>query len=467
MTNWLPSRDSLNSPLHTSLATMIASAIEDGRLLPGQQLPTHRKLAEELELSVNTVSKAYDILRRQNLIDGQIGRGSYVADTGKSDDQPFKLESEPDNLFDMSMSRPMFSQLHVEAMQSMLKTIHVAFDPALYLATRPNVGHESHRKTGVKWLARCGVETTADSILMTNGVTHGSAAAMSAVLRPGDVVLTDKITHHLVVSNSSYVGYRQVGLETDMHGILPDALEKACAELSPKALYLLPSLANPNVHMMPEERRRQIAEIAQKHGLHIIENDALGPVAKDRPPPISTFAPELSIYLTTFTKCTISGLRAGYAVVPDHLMPVMTARLMVFGWMATPIICEIASRWVEDGTADKLIEWQREKLAERYQIASQELAGFDWKGHPGGLHLWLKLPNDWDSNSFVAHARELNVSVSPEAPFLSPKAIPTNAVRVSLGSIRETDRFRRALRLLVGLLRRPHEPLPQFAIRTL
>lgn len=462
MTNWMPSRNSLSSPLHINLANMIANAIEDGRLSPGRKLPTHRKLADDLQLSVNTVSKAYDILRRQNLIDGQIGRGSYVTNTDKPGDQPFKLEAEPKNLFDMSISRPLFNHLHVDAMQSTLQTLPADLDPALYLSTRPNVGHEAHRKTGVRWLSLCGVETDAASVLMTNGVTHGMSAAMSAILRPGDVILSDIITHHLLVSSAAYFGYRHVGLETDEYGILPDALEKACVEKSPKALYLLPSLANPNVHMMPEERRRQIAGIARKHRLHIIENDAFGPVAPDRPPPVSMFAPDLSVYLTTFTKCTVSGLRAGYAVAPDHLLPAMTARLIVFGWMATPLICELASRWVEDGTAQALAEWQGVEIGKRYQIATQELAGFKWKGHPASLHLWLQLPPDWDSSSFVAHARELNVAVSPESPFLSPKASPANAVRLSLGGIRETERFRQALRLLAGLLLRPREPLPQF-----
>ncbi|WP_278921914.1 MULTISPECIES: PLP-dependent aminotransferase family protein [Pseudophaeobacter] len=463
MTNWIPSRNSLSSPLHTSLAMSIAEAIKDGSLSVGQKLPPHRKLADDLRLSVNTVSKAYDILRRQNLIEGQIGRGSYVVDPGKPDHQPFKPEVDSQNLFDMSISHPLFNRLHVDAMQSTLKSMQADLDPALYLSSRPNIGHETHRKTGVKWLSHCGLETSVGSVLMTNGVTHGLSAALSAILRPGDVILSDMITHHLLVSSAAYFGYQHVGLETDAQGILPDALEKACVEKSPKLLYLLPSLANPNVHMMPEERRRQIAAIARKHRLHIVENDAFGPVAEDRQPPVSIFAPELSVYLTTFTKCTVSGLRAGYAVVPDHLLPAMTARLIVFGWMATPLICELASRWVEDGTAQALADWQRVEIGKRYHIATQELAGFSWTGHPASLHLWLHLPPDWDSNSFVAHARELNVAVSPESPFLPPQALPTNAVRIALGSIRETDRFRQALRLLSGLLTRPREPLPQLA----
>lgn len=80
-------------------------------------------------------------------------------DSATSEEQPFKLESEPENLFDMSISRPLFNRMHVDAMRSTLQTMHTNLDPALYLSTRPNIGHERHRKTGVKWLAACGLET--------------------------------------------------------------------------------------------------------------------------------------------------------------------------------------------------------------------------------------------------------------------------------------------------------------------
>ncbi|MFT7593895.1 MAG: DNA-binding transcriptional MocR family regulator [Paracoccaceae bacterium] len=461
MTNWIPDRKSLRQPLHLSLAASVSAAIEDGRLKAGQRLPTHRSLAVQLNLSVNTVSKAYDALKRQNLIDGQIGRGSFVTDQKKLEHQPYNLESEPKNLLDLSISRPAYSRLHVDRMQNLLMKLPRDLNSQMFLSCRPNIGFESHRLAGTKWLSLCGLITRPENIIMTNGVTHGMTAALSALTRPGDIVLCDTITHHLLVSACAYLGLQLVGLEIDEFGIVPDALEKACSELRPKVLYLLPSLTNPNVHMMPEDRRRQLADVARKYKLFIVENDAFGPVAEDRPPPVSAIVPELSIYLTTFTKCTMSGLRAGYLVAPEFLFPALTGRLIVFGWMATPLMCEIATRWVLDGTAEELALWQRKKLRDRYEIARTELAGFDWRGHPSALHLWLKLPSEWDSASLVAHARQLNIAVSPETPFLAPQSNPQNAVRISVASIQDPERFRQALRMVAGLLNQRREPLPQ------
>ncbi|KIC21416.1 MocR-like ectoine utilization transcription factor EhuR [Leisingera sp. ANG-Vp] len=462
MTIWLPDPSALTSPLHSSLAQAIAKAISDGRLPKGAQLPTHRKMAEELNLSVHTVSKAYESLRRQRLIDGQVGRGSYVLDPDKPNDQPFQLSSEKSGNFDLSISRPVVSHQHAERFQQTLRDLPEGLDPSYYLSCRPNVGHDAHRAAGARWLQLCGLEVPMERIIMTNGVSHGMSAALSALTRPGDTVVSDLITHHLLVSGCSYLGLNLAGLEADAEGILPEALDRYCHENSVKVLFLLPSLANATAGMMPEERRRDLVGIARKHDLHIIENDAFGPVADDRPVPVSALAPERSIYLTTFTKCTISGLRAGYMAAPEHLLPALTGRLVVFGWMATPLMCELATRWVLDGTAAELAQWQRRALAERYGIAADVLQGNPWRGHPSALHLWLPLTEGWSTASFVSYARELKVAVAPDAPFLTPKTPTQNAVRVSLGSIQDPDRFRQALELIAGMLSRPPEGVAPF-----
>ena len=263
MTIWLPDPNTLNHPLHLGLASAIANAIAEGKLSKGQQLPTHRNMAEKLGLSVHTVSKAYDNLRRQNLIDGQVGRGSYVLDQDTPNDQPFRLESEANDGFDLSISRPVFGQLHVDKFQQLLTQVHKDLDPAVFLSCRPNVGRGTHRKAGAKWLELCGLRADPESIIMTNGVTHGMSAVLSTLTRPGDTVLSDKITHHLVVSACAYFSLNLVGLETDGFGILPDSLERYCRDNDPKVLYLLPSLANSNAYMMHEERRHQLVDIAR------------------------------------------------------------------------------------------------------------------------------------------------------------------------------------------------------------
>jgi len=461
MTIWYPDPASLTTPLHASLAQAIAKAISDGRLPQGTQLPTHRRMAEELGLSVHTISKAYDSLRRQKLIDGQVGRGSYVLDPGEHDGQPFQLSSEKADGYDLSILRPVFSQQHADRFLEALKDLPEGLDPSCFLSCRPVVGHDAHRAAGVKWLQVCGLDVSVDQIIMTNGVSQGMSAALSALTRPGDTVVSSKITHHLLVSGCSYLGLTLVGLDTDEDGILPETLDKYCREKSVKVLFLLPSMASPTAEMMPEERRRALVEIARRHDLHIIENDAFGPVAAGRQVPVAALAPERTIYLTTFSKCTVSGLRAGYIAAPEHLLPALTGRIVVFGWMATPLMCELATRWVLDGTAAELALWQQQTLIERFEIVTKELQGWQWRGHPSAPHMWLPLTEGWTTGSFISYARQLHVAVAPDTPFLAPKTPPQNAVRLSLGSIQDPDRFQQAMNLIAGMLSRPPEGVTQ------
>jgi len=459
MTIWIPNRETLQRPLHTSLVSAMKEAIADGRLSVGTRLPPHRALADILDLSVHTISKAYEELKRQGLIDSHVGRGTYVLDPAPPSRQPFLMERSDQGIIDLSIARPLYDSFHVEKMHAALTKLPDSLNSDTYLACRPNIGLLSHRQRGVDWLVRCGLNTTEQSIIMTNGVSHGMVTALSSIARHGDIVVTERIAHHLIISLCAYLGLRLQGLEMDEEGVLPEAFEAACRQQEVKVFFTVPTLANPMVSMMSETRREQLVAIARRYDVVIIEDDVLGPLPEDSPPPLSALAPERAIYLTSFTKCTLPGLRSGYLVAPDHLMPTITGRLIAFSWMATPLISELASRWIEDGTADELVSWQRQALCERHAIVTEEMSGLDWSGHPASLHFWLRLPDHWNAGSLVEHARALGVAVAPPQPFMTAQCESQNAVRIAVGGVHDPARFRYGLSLIRDLLKRSPEPL--------
>lgn len=464
MTKWMPTRESLSRPLHAGLAAALRDAIAAGRLAPGTRLPPHRVMADSLHISVHTVGKAYEELRRLGLIDGQVGRGTYVMTSATPSRQPFLMERGQQDILDLSISRPLYDVEHVKAMEAGLAALPVSLDHNTYLACRPNIGLVAHRQRGRDWLARCGLDTPEESIIMTNGVCHGMSTALASLTRPGDTVVTEAVAHHLIISLCAYLGIRLHGLEMDHEGVLPEAFEAACCAQEVKVFFTVPTLAGPTVHLMPAGRRTQLVEIARRHDVMIIEDDAWGPVLEDRPPPIASLAPERTIYLTSFTKCILPGLRTGYLVAPRDMIPTITGRLIVFGWMATPLISELASRWVEDGTADRLLIWQRRELSRRHAVVAEEMNGLNWNGHPAALHFWLRLPDNWDPAKVVEHARALGVAVAPSQPFLTAQSGNVNAVRVAVGGGYDLSRFRQGLVLLRKLLDQPPEPLWLHAI---
>jgi DNA-binding transcriptional MocR family regulator len=192
----------------------------------------------------------------------------------------------------------------------------------------------------------------------------------------------------------------------------------------------------------------------------VVENgvyDDLMPEA-DRPPPLHALAPEQTYHLTSFTKGTVSGLRAGYLAAPARAVPRLTTRVRATSWMATPLAAEIAARWIEDGTADELIAWQRAELRARHAVLDRVLKGFDLARHPCSLHAWLTLPDGWRAEAFVGQARLRGVAVTPAEPFVVGRQPQPHAVRISLGPPASVDELERGLTALAEVLRDSPEP---------
>jgi DNA-binding transcriptional MocR family regulator len=282
--------------------------------------------------------------------------------------------------------------------------------------------------------------------------------AFMTVAPPGSTIVTEEIGHHTLVPLASYLGLKLRGLAIDEEGIRPDALDEACRESAVQAVFVQPSVINPTACLMSERRRDEIATIARRHGIAIIENDVLGPLVADRPPPVAAFAPERTLYVTSFTKCVIPGLRIGYLVVPDRLVSAVANRHLVTNWMATPLLAELATRWIENGTASELMLWQREAIHRRHRIAAEMLGGIAYRAHPESLHLWLPLKAGRVEEAFVSHARLQGVAIAPGASFFTSQASRYPAVRISIGSTTE-DELRSGLGVIANLVNSDPEPV--------
>ena len=103
----------------------------------------------------------------------------------------------------------------------------------------------------------------------------------------------------------------------DAEGVEVDAVAEACKKLKPKALYLNPTLQNPTTITISDQRRRDIAAMARRFKLPIVEDDAYGFIPAHGHAPFAAIAPDLTWHVAGLAKCIGAGLRAAYVVVPD------------------------------------------------------------------------------------------------------------------------------------------------------
>jgi len=174
-------------------------------------------------------------------------------------------------------------------------------------------------------------------------------------------------------------------------------------------------------------------------------------------PPLVGFMREGGYFLTSLSKSVAPGLRVGYLVAPPGEAGRFLDALWATAVMAPPLTAEIATRWIDDGTADVMVQARRREAGARQKIAAATLAGFDVDRHANAFHLWLRLPVPSRSAGFVACALQRGIAVVPGEAFAAGE-LRRPAVRVSLGPPRDHDELRRGLGVLADLLRGSDAP---------
>ncbi len=459
MTIWQPNIKGKTGPKYKRIAEAIAESIENGSLKEQDRLPPQRHLADQLGVSLNTISRAYAEASKRGYLCGEIGRGTYIRAGGPLPTQVSRasMSRSTDGAIDFSLSLPAAGEAAADLAQT-LDDIKDSNSLADYLdyQTAEDISH--HRDAASGWIAQLGLETCSDNIVLTIGAQHGLMASLLASMQPGDVLLTEAMTYAPVKAIAQHLGLKLFPVDMDDEGLAPEALEKACRHTAAKRLYCLPTLHTPTTLTMSVERRKRIAGIAKKNDLLIIEDDVFGFLPPDRPPPLASFASQHSIYITSVSKSLAPGLRVGYVYAPDGMCRSIRAAVNLSCWMPPPLMVEIASRWIEDGTAKRLNEFQRSEAQARQEMARTCLHKHEMLNNPFGFHLWLQLPAHWKADAFRVAAERLGVKLLTAEPFTVTQTNTPHAVRLCLSYELTRERVRRGLDVVAGLLEETRDP---------
>ena len=106
MTNWLPNLSERRGPTYLAIATALAEDVDRGLLRPGTRMPTHRDLAYRLGVTVGTVSRAYAEATNRGLVDGEVGRGTFVRQRIRRDMGDVPISAPLPNGVDFGLNYP-------------------------------------------------------------------------------------------------------------------------------------------------------------------------------------------------------------------------------------------------------------------------------------------------------------------------------------------------------------------------
>ncbi|MEX3010308.1 PLP-dependent aminotransferase family protein [Hoeflea sp. TYP-13] len=454
MAIWIPDLEGRVGPKYLQIVEAMAEDIAADRLAVGTQLPPHRELAYQLGISANTTSRAYAEAVKRALLRGEVGRGTFVrsSDAALQIDEQNNLRRERTGPIDLSRNLPLpgFAEPHIRRVLGEIAS-GKGLPALLDYQTDDDLAH--HSEAGMIWLESCGVTARPDQIITTMGGQHGLLCTLMALLRPGDLLLTETLTYTPVRAMAERLGLHTATVNMDAKGIVPEAFAELCTRGRPKALYLTPTLQAPTTVTLSKARRQAIAEIAQRHDVILVEDDVFGPLKADRPAPLATWAPENTVYVTSLSKSVAPGLRIGFLAAPASLVPAIRHAVNLSVWMTPPMTLEVAARVIHDGTASELTMQQRTAATRRQSLARTILGHMDYVADPHGFHLWLPLPSDWRADTFRAQCARYGVLVSEGRSFAARGNDAPEAVRVCLSHEMSEARLEQGLRILANLLR--------------
>lgn len=440
---WLSRVERGAGPIYLSILHALEAAIGEGELQPGEQLPPQRTVANLLGVDFTTVTRAYSAARARGLVEGAVGRGTFVAGRTAEDEV---------GLIDLAMNLPpppkglSLSKLLKETAQSVLERT----DAQALMAYHPGAGSIAQRSAAAAWLAPCIGEAALDRMLLAPGAQTALAAILGLLAQPGEVVITEPLTYPGARAAAIHQGLRLVPCPVDAEGFLPAELERLCAEHAPKAIYLIPTLQNPVATTMGLARRREVVAVVRAARVPIIEDDAYGRLPGEPLPALASLAPELTWHVATTAKCLSPGLRTAFVAAPSAQDAQRLAdALRAISLMPSPLSAAIVTTWVREGTAERLLAAIRAEAAERQALARAILPGV--QGGDGGVHLWLDLPDHWPGDRLRETAQHRGLSlVTADAFAVTPDH--RGGLRISLGGPAKQATLAQALSGVAAIL---------------
>ncbi len=302
----------------------------------------------------------------------------------------------------------------------------LAETPARALQYSTTEGEPTLREALAARTSARGPATGADDILVTTGSQQALSLLATVLLEPGDTVLVERPCYLAALQAFGLAGARVVAVPGDEDGIDPVALEELVLRERPKLLYTVPTFSNPTGRTLPAARRAAVAEVAGRRGLWIVEDDPYGELRfeGERVPWIASYegARDRTVLLGSFSKVMAPGLRLGWLRAPVELLRACTVAKQAAD-LHTPTVNQLAAaRYLADRDLDAHVA----RVAAAYAVRRDAMlagladalpAGSVWTRPEGGMFLWARLPEGYDTTALLPAVVRHDVAYVPGAPF--------------------------------------------------
>src|SRR5215467_8136585 len=479
-------------PLYIQLRDQLRALVHAGDLRPGDRIPASRELATILGVHRTTVANAYAELEAEGLIQGHVGRGTFIQGDGNGHTLRFTppppslasnvdgglrwellfadergeeilsrlTASAPEDSLSFVMARPAADFFPVEELQTCVNAV-LRREATEVLSLGSSDGYAPLKEALLDVLRQDGIAAKDENLLITDGCQQALDLISKAFVRPGDCVVMENPTYPGAGAIFNGARARCLGVPVNTHaepgkplGIDLEALEATLAANRVKLIVLTPDFQNPTGTSMPVASRRKLLELASRHQVPVVEDHIYARlhVRDERVPSLKQMdRANLVIQIDSFSKVAFPGLRVGWIVAPavaiERLRQVKQTTDLHTDQLAQATLAEFVRR----GYLAKHVAKMRKVYASRLNALDEALRkhmpeDVRWTRPEGGMCLWLELPPGFDANELLIHAKERGLLFAPGRYFYVQAPLP-NTLRLGFANLNEKELARGAATL--------------------
>jgi len=465
---------------YEQIVRRIQDFITLGTLKDGERVPSIRSMANQMGVSIMTVLEGYRRLENLGLIESRPQSGYYVRP--KALRVPRSLLRLPEvcqsDIALRTEAVVLPEAVEQLAIQSLRKdvlplgagqpdpdffpneglSIHLARiarnDPRVVNQYCIGRGQHALLEMISKLMINAGCAALEDEVVVTSGATQALMLALRAVTRPGDTVAVESPGYYGFYALLQFFSLNAVEIPCDpQNGLAVDALQTILHDgMRPACLLLSSNYSNPTGALMPDEKKETLVKLCSQYNLPIIEDDTFGELIfnSHRPRPLKALAPNIVLYVGSFSKILAPGYRLAWLAGGRHTDDILRCHGMSV--LATPAATQLAlASFLKDGGWKRHLRRLRKQYEENVRLFQTKIAEYFPNGtrtsNPQGGHfLWVELPQGNDAVALSVAAINDRISIAPGVLFSSRQHYRSN-FRLNC-AVKWTDEVEKAIERL-------------------
>lgn len=427
-----------------------------------------RKMAKELNINPATVIKAYDLLEEEDLIYKKVGSGSYVSNVmerypGKQKQSQEKLDMmeygqilmEADINFASAI--PSSNLFPVEEFKDIINEV-IERDGAETFTYQKSQGYIPLRDSIQFSLYKDGIKTSTNNIMAVSGAQQAIDLISKVLISEKDIVVVDEVTYTAALTCFKGRGARILKVPLKKDGMDIQVLTDILKKNNISCLYTMSGFQNPTGISWSQEKKEEILSLAERRGFYIIEDDCLSDMyyIEQKPGSIKSLEvkEERVVYIKSYSKLFMPGLRLGFVVIPSKLLNQILAAKYATDISSNGLKQRAFDLYIRQGRWEKYLNRLRSIYNRRFHLMREKIRYF----HPdvslvygprGGLYFWLSLPDDLKSDDLHLEAAKKGVAFLPGRVFI-PENIQTPFFRLSFAAANDSE-IKKGMDLLIKL----------------